>query len=87
MVSDILLQFHAEWCGPCKKVTPVLEKVAAEAGMRVERFDIEEFPEQAELFNVKGVPTIIRVDDSGQETHRVMGAKPPMALKRELGLD
>ena len=86
-MSDTLLQFHAEWCGPCKKVTPVLEKIAEAEDVSLVRTDVDMHPTEAAAWNVKGVPTIIRLDDSGQETHRVVGAKPLMALRRDLGFD
>lgn len=82
-----VLQFHATWCQPCKRVTPILEEIAAERDdVELTRIDIEESPVQAADFGISSVPVIIRLDEDGNEVARVTGAKPKNILLQQLKL-
>jgi thioredoxin 1 len=70
----LLLEFGAQWCGPCKVLAPLLERIAAEHGaeVRVADTDIDDSPRLAERFGVRGVPTIL-VLRGGKEVARQLG--------------
>jgi thioredoxin 1 len=68
------LKFEAGWCGACKMVQPQLNKVAAE-GITVEKINAEFSAELVTQYNVKNLPTVILVDDSGKEFYRTVGSK------------
>ena len=68
------LKFEAGWCGACKMVQPQLNKVAAE-GITVEKINAEHSAELVTEYNVKNLPTVILVDDSGKEIWRTVGSK------------
>ena len=68
------LKFEASWCGACKMVQPQLNKVAAE-GIEVEKIDAEHSNEMVMEYNVRNLPTVLLVDDSGKEIWRTVGSK------------
>ena len=86
--SDIpvIVDFWAEWCGPCKMIAPILAEVAAEqAGkVTVAKLNVDENPEVAMRYNVMSIPTLLVFKD-GQAAKRIVGAKPKHALLQELG--
>lgn len=68
-----LLKFKAEWCGPCKAVTPILDQVvAANENVRLIEVDVDKQPELAQQYRVKGLPTVVALQD-GVEVARVTG--------------
>jgi thioredoxin 1 len=68
------LKFEASWCGACKMVQPQLNKVSAE-GITVEKIDAEKNNQMVMEYNIKNLPTVILVDDSGKEVYRNVGSK------------
>jgi thioredoxin 1 len=68
------LKFEASWCGACKMVQPQLNKVSAE-GITVDKIDAESNNEMVMEYNVRNLPTVILVDDSGKELWRTVGSK------------
>ena len=68
------LKFEAGWCGACKMVQPQLNKVAAE-GIVVEKIDAESNNDLIVEYNVRNLPTVVLVDDSGKEFYRTTGSK------------
>ncbi|HET6664760.1 MAG TPA: thioredoxin [Acidimicrobiales bacterium] len=83
--EPVIVDFWAEWCGPCKAIAPVLEEIASEhAGkVRVAKINIDDHPGAARRFDVMSIPTLIVFKD-GQPARRVVGAKPKGALLEEL---
>jgi thioredoxin 1 len=85
--KQVLVDFWAEWCGPCHAVLPVLEKIAEEhAGeLRLVKVNIDEEQELATRYGVMSIPTVILFKD-GEPSAAVIGAQPKGAIERALGL-
>jgi thioredoxin 1 len=83
--KPVLVDFWADWCGPCKMVAPGLAEIAAEnAGqLTIAKLDVDANPETARDFQVVSIPTMILFKD-GQPVKRIVGAKGKAALLREL---
>jgi thioredoxin 1 len=83
--TPVLIDFFAEWCGPCKMMAPVLDEVARDyAGkLKVVKVDVDESGEIAAKFGVTAMPTFVLLKN-GQETFRRVGAAPKSAFVQEL---
>ena len=83
--TPVLIDFFAEWCGPCKMMAPVLDEVARDyAGkIKVVKVDVDQAAETATRFGVTAMPTFVLVKD-GRETYRRIGAAPKAAFVDEL---
>jgi thioredoxin 1 len=85
--SDIpvIVDFWAEWCGPCKMVAPVLEEIAAEneGKVVVVKLNTDENPEITRRYQVMSIPTM-SVFSGGEVVKSIVGAKPKAALLRDL---
>ena len=81
----VLVDFWAEWCGPCKMITPVLEEIAEEqAGkIRIVKLNIDDNLDVTRRFEVMSIPTLILFKD-GEPVVRLIGAKPKGALLEEI---
>jgi len=80
--GPVLVDFWAEWCGPCKMIAPALEEIGAEfAGrVRVVKVNIDENPETPNNYGVRGIPTLILFKD-GKPSATKVGAAPKSQLK------
>ena len=87
LASDktVLVDFWAEWCGPCKMVAPVLDEIAGEhkEKLTVAKLDIDRNPAAARDYQVMSIPTMIVFKD-GKPVKQIVGAKPKAALLRDL---
>ena len=85
--EPFLLEFGATWCGPCKAMAPVVEALAAETDgkARVGAIDMDDAPETAKRFGVRGVPTVLVFKD-GQLAARHTGATTHAKLRALLGV-
>lgn len=67
------LKFEASWCQPCKVMTKIMEDAAGQITVQVDKIDIDENMELAKQYGIRGVPTIVLVDDEGKEIKRQSG--------------
>ena len=81
----VIVDFWAEWCGPCKMVAPVLEEIAAEneGKVVVVKLNTDENPEITRRYQVMSIPTM-SVFSGGEVVKSIVGAKPKAALLRDL---
>lgn len=79
--QPVLVDFFAEWCGPCKVLAPTLKEIASEAGekVRILKVDVDKNPEAANKYNVRGVPTLI-LFRNGEIKWRQSGVLPKHTL-------
>ena len=76
-----LVDFYADWCGPCKMFAPVFEKVASEhEDVNFYKVNVDEAGELASMMGVMNIPTIVRFD-GGEETARKIGSMPKPAFE------
>ena len=74
--KPVLIDFYADWCGPCRMVGPIVDEIAEERNdIVVGKVNVDDSPELAEKFSVFSIPTLV-VLKNGEETDRVTGARP-----------
>lgn len=81
----VLVDFWAEWCGPCKQIAPILEEIAEEQDgkLKIAKLNIDENLDVTRRFEVMSIPTLLLFKD-GQPVQRLIGAKPKGALLQEI---
>jgi thioredoxin 1 len=79
----VLVDFWAEWCGPCKKLSPILDEISSENNLWVAKLNVDDNPIKSAEFSVTSIPTMV-LFEGGKPVKTIIGAKPKHVLVEEL---
>ena len=78
--TPCMVDFYADWCGPCQMLSPVIEQLEQESGIKVIKINVDELPSLARQFRVMSIPTLLFIQN-GEVKKREMGYMPLEQLK------
>jgi thioredoxin 1 len=83
--KPVIVDYWAEWCGPCRMIAPVLEEIASEYGDKIDvvKLNVDENPGVAQRYQILAIPTL-NVFQNGEVVKQIKGAKPKAALLKDL---
>jgi thioredoxin 1 len=83
--KPVVVDYWAEWCGPCRQVAPVLEEIAAEHAEKIDvvKLNVDQNPMVTQRYGIMNIPTM-NVFKDGQVVKQIVGARPKAALLRDL---
>ncbi len=83
--KPVIVDYWAEWCGPCRMISPILEEIAAEHADKIEvvKLNVDENPAVAQRYQILAIPTL-NVFQNGEVVKQIKGAKPKTALLKDL---
>jgi len=84
--GKVIVDFWAEWCGPCHAVAPVLDRIADEHEIKIVKVDIDRERDLADRYGVASIPMMV-LFENGEPQASAIGAMPKSALERSLGLE
>ena len=79
----VLIDFWAEWCGPCKMISPILDEIAQERGLWVGKLNVDENPKITAQYGINSIPTMV-LFKNGKPVKTIVGAKPKHLMLEEL---
>ncbi|MBE6667077.1 MAG: thioredoxin [Ruminococcaceae bacterium] len=84
--KTVLLDFYADWCGPCRMVSPIVDEIAEEyPEILVGKINVDDCPELAVQFGIVSIPTLI-VMNKGEVSKKIVGAYPKASIVEALGI-
>jgi thioredoxin 1 len=81
--SLVLVDFWAEWCGPCKKMLPILEEIDSEGSVLVGKLNVDENLAKSAEYSISSIPTMV-LFSGGKPVHTIIGAKPKHIIMKEI---
>ena len=79
----IIVDFWAEWCGPCRQIAPILDELQEEYNLPITKLNIDESPKIAEQYDIRSIPALV-VFENGLPVKTIIGARPKHKLLEEL---